>query len=88
MKSTGIIRKIDDLGRLVLPIELRRSFGWEERDRIEILPEEDRIVLRKFEPVCCFCKGSKSLREFRGKLVCTDCIGKLSALDTEEAAGA
>ena len=55
MKSTGIIRKVDDLGRIVLPIELRRMLDIAERDELEIFMESDRIVLQKYEPACIFC---------------------------------
>lgn len=80
MRPTGIVRKIDELGRVVLPIELRRSFGWKEHDRVEIFTEDDRVVLKKFEPNCCFCGGGKDLKEFQGRLVCGKCIAKLRQL--------
>ena len=59
MKSTGIIRKVDDLGRIVLPIELRRTLDIAERDELEIYMENDRIILQKFEPACIFCGSSR-----------------------------
>ena len=80
MKTTGIIRKLDELGRVVLPIELRRSFGWKEHDRVEIFTEDDRIILKKYEASCCFCGVGRNLKEFQDKLVCTKCIEKLSML--------
>ena len=66
MKSTGIIRKVDDLGRIVLPIELRRSLGIAEQDPLEIFVQEDNIVLRKYSSVCIFC-GSSGRGEVHGK---------------------
>ena len=78
MKSTGIIRKVDDLGRIVLPIELRRTLDIAERDELEIYMESDRIVLQKFEPACIFCGSSRELIGFRGKYVCQDCAKKIS----------
>ena len=78
MKSTGIIRKVDDLGRIVLPIELRRTLDISERDELEIFMENDRIVLQKFEPACIFCGSSRSLVSYRRKNVCQDCIKKMS----------
>ena len=78
MKSTGIIRKVDDLGRIVLPIELRRTLDIEERDELEIFMENDRIVLQKFEPACLFCGSSRSLVSYRRKNVCQECIKKMS----------
>ena len=78
MKSTGIIRKVDDLGRIVLPIELRRTLDIAERDELEIYMENDRIILQKFEPACIFCGSSRVLIAFRGKNVCQDCVKKMS----------
>ena len=74
MKSTGIIRKVDDLGRIVLPIELRRTLDIAERDEIEIYMENDRIILQKFEPSCVFCGSARELIAYRGKNVCQECI--------------
>ena len=55
MKSTGIVRKVDELGRIVLPIELRRTMGIEVKDALEIYVDGDHIVLKKYEPSCVFC---------------------------------
>ena len=78
MKSTGIIRKVDELGRIVLPIELRRTLDIAERDELEIFMENDRIVLQKFEPACLFCGSAQGLITFRGKNVCQNCVNKMS----------
>ena len=78
MKSTGIIRKVDDLGRIVLPIELRRTLDIEERDELEIYMENDRIILQKFEAACLFCGSSRGLVVYRKKNVCQECIKKMS----------
>lgn len=80
MKERGIVRRVDELGRVVLPIELRRSLDLNERDRVEIRAEDDRIILRKFESNCCFCGNDKELREFRGKLLCPKCIKAIGEL--------
>lgn len=80
MKSTGIIRKVDDLGRIVLPIELRRMLDIAERDELEIYMESDRIVLRKYEPACIFCSSSNDLASYSGKNVCRDCIHKMTEI--------
>ena len=80
MKSTGIIRKVDDLGRIVLPIELRRMLDIAERDELEIFMERDQIILRKFEPACIFCGEDKKLVFHNGKNVCRECVRKLSNL--------
>jgi len=78
MKSTGIIRKVDDLGRIVLPIELRRVLDISERDELEIYMENDRIILQKFEPACVFCGSMRNLITYRGKNVCQDCVRKMA----------
>lgn len=80
MKETGIVRRVDELGRVVLPVELRRSLDLKERDRVEIRAEGEYIVLKKVEPSCCFCGGEKDLREFRGKLLCAKCIKAIGEL--------
>ena len=77
MKSTGIIRKVDELGRIVLPIELRRTLDIAERDELEIFMENDRIILQKFEPACIFCGSARALVTYRGKNVCRDCVNKM-----------
>lgn len=79
MKSTGIIRKVDDLGRIVLPIELRRMLDIAERDELEIYIENDHIILQKFEPACIFCGGARGLMHYREKNVCQDCIRRMAA---------
>ena len=78
MKSTGIIRKVDDLGRIVLPIELRRTLDIAERDELEIYIENERIILQKYEPACVFCGSSRDLVSYRRKNVCQDCIRQMT----------
>ena len=78
MKATGIVRKVDELGRIVLPIELRRTLDIEERDALEIYLDGSKIVLEKYEPACLFCGSSRGLANFRGKNVCRDCIRNLN----------
>ena len=70
MKSTGIVRKVDELGRVVLPIELRRTLDIAEKDALEIYVDSDRIVLRKYEPACIFCGSADGITNFRGKNDC------------------
>lgn len=79
MKSTGIVRKIDDLGRIVLPIELRRSFDLKEKDTIEIYTDGDMIILKKFQRTCVFCDSSEDVTECKGKCVCSKCLEELRA---------
>ena len=74
MKSTGIVRKVDELGRIVLPIELRRTLGIEEKDRIEIFVDGESIILRKYQPACIFCDNAKDIINYKRKNICPDCI--------------
>lgn len=74
MKSTGIVRKVDELGRIVLPIELRRTLGIEGKDRIEIFVDGESIILRKYQPACIFCDNAKDIINYKGKNICPDCI--------------
>ena len=77
MKSTGIIRKVDELGRVVIPIEIRNKFDIAEKDPIEIYVDGSSIVLKKYEPNCIFCGSNKNLVNYNEKLVCEKCIEKL-----------
>ena len=77
MKSTGIVRKVDELGRIVLPIEMRRTLDIAEKDTLEIYVEGDSIILRKFQAACVFCDSAKDIINFKGRTVCSECIGKL-----------
>lgn len=78
MKSTGIVRKVDELGRVVIPIELRRTLGIAEKDSLEIYVDQDRIVLRKYEPACIFCGNATDVHHYRGKNICKDCLKRLA----------
>ena len=77
IKSTGIIRKIDPLGRIVLPMELRNKLGVKEKDPIEILVDGSSIILKKYNPNCVFCGSSKDLFEYNDKLICNKCKDKI-----------
>jgi transcriptional pleiotropic regulator of transition state genes len=77
MKSTGVVRRIDELGRIVLPVELRRTLDIEEGDSLEIFTESDTIVLKKYAPGCVFCGDVDNIETFKGKHVCKSCIAKL-----------
>ena len=79
MNPTGIVRKVDDLGRIVLPIELRRTLDIAERDELEIYLDDDKVVMRKYEPSCVFCSSTRNLVEYRGKNVCTECIRSMKS---------
>ncbi len=78
MRSTGIVRKLDELGRIVLPIELRRTLDIAERDELEIYLEDDKVVLKKYEPSCIFCGSTRGLVTYCNKNVCTDCVRKMN----------
>lgn len=84
IKSTGIIRKVDELGRVVIPIELRNKFEIFEKDPIEIFVDGSSIVLKKYEPNCVFCGSSKKLGEYEGKLICSKCIEKIPKIEIKE----
>lgn len=77
MKSTGIVRKVDDLGRVVLPVELRRSLGIEERDPLEIYVQDDKIILRKSSAKCIFCGSEENVTNYKDKGICQSCRSNL-----------
>lgn len=77
MKSTGIVRKVDELGRIVLPIELRRNLGIDIKDSLEIYVDNDTIVLKKYQPACIFCGSADNVINFEGKNICQVCLNKL-----------
>ncbi len=78
MKSTGIVRKVDELGRIVLPIELRRTLDIEVKDALEIYVDGSQIILKKYEPACIFCGNAKNVIHFKGRNLCEDCLHELS----------
>jgi transcriptional pleiotropic regulator of transition state genes len=80
MKATGIIRKVDEVGRVVVPIELRSLMGIENGDYVEIFTENEQVILKKYQPSCVFCGELNNITQFRGKMVCPECIAALSKL--------
>ena len=80
MKGTGIVRKVDELGRIVLPIELRRTLDINERDAVEIFVEGQRVILQKYEPACVFCGSTDGIVDFKGRKVCKKCRKQISAV--------
>lgn len=78
MKATGILRKIDGLGRIVIPMEIRNKLEISQNDPLEIHVEGNSIVLRKYEPDCTFCGSSRNVVEYKGKNVCEKCIKELN----------
>jgi len=77
MNSTGIVRRMDALGRLVLPIELRRNLNFEINDGLEIFVDNGHIVLRKYQPACVFCGNANEVIMFKGKKICTECLSTM-----------
>ena len=82
MKSIGIVRKIDELGRIVLPIETRRQLELEPKDGVEIFVDEDRIILKKYQPCCMFCNDGDDILLFKEKKICRKCLMELKSKDT------
>lgn len=77
MKAIGIVRKVDELGRIVLPMELRRTFNIQKEDPLEIFVDEDTIVLKKYEPACIFCGSADDVVQIHGRNVCRACITEM-----------
>ena len=80
MKSTGIVRKVDELGRVVLPIELRKTLHIEVRDPMEIFVDEDKVILKKYEPADIFTGDMTELVEYKGKKVSKKSIIEMARL--------
>ncbi len=77
MKSTGIVRKVDELGRIVVPIELRRTLDIAEKDALEIFVDGEQIILKKYEPTCIFCGEGKDVINYKGKNICKNCLNEI-----------
>ena len=81
MKSTGIVRKVDELGRIVLPSELRKSLGIEVKDSLEIYTSGESVILKKYMPSCIFCGESNDITIFKGKNICKNCLKQINKND-------
>ena len=79
MKATGIVRNIDDLGRFVIPKEIRKTMNINLCDPLEVFTENDRIILKKYAPACILCGEMENVINFKGKLICTQCIAALAS---------
>ncbi len=77
LKSTGVVRKVDELGRIVIPIELRRTMGIEEKDALEIYVDNEKIILKKYEPACIFCGNAEEISNYKGKNLCRFCLTEI-----------
>lgn len=80
MKATGIVRRVDELGRIVLPMELRRTLRIHEKDPLEIFVDGERVILRKYEPTCVFTGSAEDLVFYHGKMISRACIQELQQL--------
>ena len=74
MKATGIVRRIDDLGRVVIPKELRKTMDMEPKEPLELFVEDDKVILKKYQRGCVFCGNIEGVKTYKGKEVCVDCI--------------
>jgi len=86
MKATGMIRRVDEMGRIVLPAELRRAMDIGEKEMLEIYVEDDRLIMKKYRPTCVFCDSCKDILIFRGKNICGQCRGQLLAFEEQRRA--
>lgn len=78
MKSTGIVRKVDELGRIVLPIEIRKNMDIAKKgDAVEIFVDDERIILKKYQPSCIFCNNANDVVNYKGKNICKSCLEEL-----------
>ena len=77
MKSTGIVRRIDEMGRVVLPAELRRTLDIGEKENLEIFVDGNSIVLKKYRPTCIFCDSGRDVSIFKGKNIWSRCLRQL-----------
>jgi AbrB family transcriptional regulator, transcriptional pleiotropic regulator of transition state genes len=84
MKSTGVVRKIDELGRIVLPSEIRRVFGIREGDELDISVDGEQVILQKRRDLCLFCGAEAPLVDYRGRKVCENCAGELGKMGRVE----
>ena len=80
MKSTGVVRKVDELGRIVLPSEIRQSMDIKVKDPLEIFTDGDRIILQKYTPSCIFCNNVDNVVMFEEKRICKECLAKMKSL--------
>lgn len=83
IKSTGIVRKVDELGRVVIPVELRRNLGISDKDGLEIFVDGDQIILKKYSPSCIFCNNAGDMVKFNDMNICKSCLEKLKMLSPD-----
>lgn len=81
MKSTGIVRPVDNLGRVVLPIELRRLLDIDKDSALEVYVDDESIILKKYQPACIFCGSAVDVQTYQGRNICKECRGAIAAMD-------
>ncbi|ERI05022.1 AbrB/MazE/SpoVT family DNA-binding domain-containing protein [Aneurinibacillus aneurinilyticus] len=81
MKATGVVRKVDELGRVVIPIELRRNLGIAEKDGLEIFVDDEKIILKRYAPACIFCDSADNITNYRGRNICKSCLTNLKTME-------
>ncbi|KOF55730.1 AbrB family transcriptional regulator [Clostridium sp. DMHC 10] len=79
MKSTGVVRRVDELGRIVIPMELRRTLEIAEKDSLEIYVDGEKIIFKKYQPACIFCGDAKDVVNYKGKNICKSCLEELKS---------
>ena len=79
MKSTGVVRKVDELGRIVIPVELRRTLNIDVKDALEIYVDGDQVILKKYEPACIFCGDARDVINYKSKNICKSCLSELKS---------
>ncbi|WP_346871233.1 AbrB/MazE/SpoVT family DNA-binding domain-containing protein [Clostridium sp. UBA5119] len=77
MKSTGVVRKVDELGRIVIPVELRRTLDIDVKDALEIYVDGEQVILKKYEPACIFCGDARDVVNYKSKNICEKCLKEL-----------
>ena len=84
MKSTGVVRRLDKVGRIVFPVVLRKALDIEEKDALEIYVDGEQIILKKYKPCCVFCGEVRNVINYKGKKICNNCIKEIKGTDTWE----
>ena len=84
MKSVGVVRKIDALGRVVLPIEIRRNLNLANEDCVEIFVEGDSVILKRWNPTCVFCGSTEQTKVYKEKVICESCLNDITAGNFDE----
>ena len=84
MQSLGIVRRVDALGRVVLPMELRKQLELETGDALEIFTEDNKVILKKYQPACIFCGNARDISSYKERNVCESCAREIARKLVEE----